>query len=166
MSSVADETTSGSTTPKDSDSTGPRDSDSTTPKDAEENGGRAGRTRRRPRVSARQVAHGAKVGSDAVRARVASIVWIVAMVCGVILALGAILAALHDYVNPGNLIVETIRGMGNVIAGPFGDINDAGKFRGGVFDLGKASKDALANWGVAALVYLVAGRIVSRVIHP
>lgn len=158
MSSVADETTSGSTAPK--------ESDSKTPRDTEENGGKAGRPRRRPRVSARQVAHGAKVGSDAVRARVASIVWIVAVVCGVVLALGAILAALHDYVNPGNLIVETIRGIGNVIAGPFGDINDAGRFRGGVFDLGSASKDALANWGAAALVYFIAGRIVSRVIHP
>jgi hypothetical protein len=158
MSSVADETTSGGTAP--------RDSDSKAPRDAEENGGKAGRPRRRPRVSAKQVAHGAKVGSDAVRVRVASIVSIVATVCGVVLALGAILAALHDYVNPGTLIVETLRGMGNVIAGPFGDINDAGKFQGGVFDLSSASKDALANWGAAALVYLVAGRIVSRVIHP
>jgi hypothetical protein len=158
MSSVADETTSGSTAP--------RDSGSKAPTDAEENGGRAGRPRRRPRVSAKQVAHGAKVGSDAVRVRVASIVGIVAVVCGVILALGAILAALHDYVNPGNLVVETIRSMGNVIAGPFGDIDDAGKFQGGVFDLSTTAKDALANWGAAAVVYLVAGRIVSRVIHP
>jgi hypothetical protein len=147
MSSVADETTSGKRAPKD-----------------EESGAKAGR--RRPRVSAKQVAHGAKVGSDAVRARVASIVWIVAVVCGVILALGAILAALHNYVNPGNPIVEMIRGLGNVIAGPFGDINDAGKFRGGVFDLSSPSKDALANWGVAAVVYLVVGRVVDRIIRP
>jgi hypothetical protein len=148
MSSVADETTSG----KEPTTTG------------EAAAGKARRPRRR--ISARQVAHGAKVGSDAIRSRIASVVWIIAVVCAVILALGAVLAALHNYVNPGNPVVETIRGVGNVIAGPFGDIDDAGKFRGGVFDLSTTAKDALANWGVATVAYLVVGRVLDRVIRP
>jgi len=119
----------------------------------------------RRRVSAKQVAHGAKVGSDAIRSRIASIVWIVAVVCAVILALAAILIALQDNVKSGNPIVEWLTGVSNVIAGPFGNV-EGSAFSGGLFNLDSTPKEALANWGVAALVYLVVGRLLDRVIRP
>lgn len=150
MSSVADETTSGN---------------EATPKAADEGGTKTGPPRRRPRVSARQVAHGAKVGSDAIRSRIASIVWIVAVVCAVVLALAAVLIALQDNVKAGNPIVEWLTNASNVLAGPFGDVN-RNAFNGGVFDLASTPKEALANWGVAAVVYLIVGRVLDRLIRP
>jgi hypothetical protein len=147
MSSVADGTTSGSKVPR----------------DADENG-KADRPRRRPRVSAKQVAHGAKVGSDAIRSRVASIVWIVAVICGVILVLAALAVALGA--QPNNPIVQWLSSAANVLAGPFGGLHH------GVFEFKTKSgaddtvKNALINWGLAAVVYLVLGRIISRLIRP
>jgi hypothetical protein len=152
MSSLADDTTSGSETS----STGA----STT--------GRQARPRRRPSVSARQVAHGAKVGSDAIRSRVASVVWIAFVVLAVIIALGALLIAL-DPVNERNTAVQWLTDSAQNIANlvvPFGGPH------GGVFDFAKKSgspdqvKNVLVNWGIAAVVYLVVGRIADRIIRP
>ena len=150
MSSVADETTSGN---------------EATPKAEEEGGTKTRRPRRRPRMSARQVAHGAKVGSDAIRSRIASVVWIIAVLCAVVLALAAVLIALQDNVKAGNPIVEWLTNASNVIAGPFGDVRK-NAFNGGIFNLSSTPKEALANWGVAAVLYLVAGRVLDRVIRP
>jgi hypothetical protein len=147
MSAVTDETTS----------------DKQTSAKGEDEGGK--KTRRRPRVSAKQVAHGAKVGTDAVRSRIASIVWIVAVACATILALAAVLIALQDNVKSGNPIVEFLTDMSNVIAGPFGEVS-GNAFRGGIFNLDSTPKEALANWGVAAVIYLVIGRIADRIIRP
>jgi hypothetical protein len=49
-----------------------------------------------------------------------------------------------------------------VLAGPAGDQN------GGIFDFGPKdeAKNALANWGVAAIFYLVVGRLLDRIIRP
>jgi hypothetical protein len=147
MSAVTDETTS---------------SKETSAKDEPEGGKKS---RRRPRVSAKQVAHGAKVGTDAIRNRIASIVWIVAVACAVVLALSAVLIALQDNVKSNNVIVEWLTTMSNVVAGPFGETS-GNSFRGGIFNLDSTPKEALANWGVAAVIYLVVGRIADRVIRP
>jgi hypothetical protein len=147
MSAVTDETTS---------------SKDTSAKDEAEG---SKKSRRRPRVSARQVAHGAKVGTDAIRSRIASIVWIVAVACAVVLALAAVLIALQDNVKSDNPIVEWLTSMSNVIAGPFGETSGS-SFRGGIFNLDSTPKEVLANWGVAAVLYLVVGRIADRVIRP
>jgi hypothetical protein len=131
------------------------------PTSAEHEGAEAKKSRRRPRVSARQVAHGAKVGSDAIRSRIASVVWIVAVLFAVILALAAVLIAL-DSANEQNAVVEWLTNTAGVLAGPAGDET------GGIFDFGRneEAKNALANWGVAALFYLVLGRLLDRVIRP
>ncbi|MGH3356750.1 MAG: hypothetical protein ACRDOJ_12705, partial [Nocardioidaceae bacterium] len=54
------------------------------------NGGSAKKPRRRG-PSAKTVARQAKAGTDAVRSRIASLVWIIAVVCAAILAIGALL---------------------------------------------------------------------------
>jgi hypothetical protein len=126
----------------------------------EESGAKSNR-RRRPRVSAKQVAHGAKIGTDAVRSRIASIVWLVAVACAVVLALAAVLTALSP-ANQDNSVVEWLTSSADVLAGPLGGAD------GGVFDFGRneEAKNALANWGLAAIVYLVIGRVLDRIIRP
>jgi len=173
MSSVANEPTSDKETP--AKETPPKESSAkeAPAQEAPANGSRskgerpdAGKekpSRRRPKVSAKQVAHGAKVGTDAVRNRIASIVWVVAVVCAVILILAALAVALGAQAN--NPIVEWLGHAANVLAGPFGGLHH------GVFELKTKSgaddtvKNALINWGLAAMVYLVVGRIISRVIR-
>jgi hypothetical protein len=146
MSSVTDDTTSGK---------------EITP-DEGEAGTKSRRPRRRPRVSAKQVAHGAKVGSDAIRSRIASVVWLVAVLFAAVLALAAILVAL-DPVDKQNSVVEWLTGAADVLAGP------AGNESGGIFTFESANaqaKNALANWGIAAVFYLVVGRVLERIIRP
>jgi len=135
--------------------------DTASDKTRSEEDGKGKQSRRRPRVSARQVAHGAKVGTDAIRARIASVLWIVAVVFAVILALAAILVALGP-ANEQNAVVEWLTDTASVLAGPAGDQN------GGIFDFGRneEAKNALANWGIAAIFYLVVGRLLDRVIRP
>jgi hypothetical protein len=135
--------------------------DTTSGKQTEHEEGNAKKPRRRPRVSARKVAHGAKVGSDAIRSRIASVVWIIAVVFAVILALAAVLVAL-DPANEQNAVVEWLTNTASVLAGPAGDQN------GGIFDFGRneEAKNALANWGIAALFYLIVGRVLDRIIRP
>ncbi len=146
MASVADDTTSDKATP---------------PKDEGDTGEKSGRTRPRPRESAKQVAHGAKVGSDVIRSRIASVIWIIAVVCAVILAFAAVLTAL-DPANEQNSVVQWLTSTADVLAGPLGGKD------GGIFDFGNNddAKNALANWGLAAVLYLVLGKVLDRVIRP
>lgn len=120
----------------------------------------ARRPRRRPTVSAKQM----KDGSDAVRSRIASVVWIVAVVCALILAIGALLVALPA--QESNPIVDWVTHTASALAGPFGGLHH------GIFDFQQKSggddvvKNALANWGLAAMFYLVVGRVADRIIRP
>jgi hypothetical protein len=54
------------------------------------------------------------------------------------------------------------------IDGPFWRIfefTEVGK-SGGIREVHDVSKEVLVNWGLAAVAYLVAGRILDRVIRP
>lgn len=99
-----------------------------------------------------------------VRTRVAQVVWVVCVVCALILALGALCVALKA--NPTNNLVRFI-------------LDTANKLDFGIFERGKdgvyhavgtthaaRTKNAIVNWGLAALVWLVGGQIVSRIIKP
>ena len=99
---------------------------------------------------------------DAVRAQVARAVRIVFAVLAGILALGALLVVLRANVNQGNAVVKLVTDVADAISGPFSR-------NGGIFDFhGKdaESKDALVNWGIAAVVYLLIGRALATVIGP
>ena len=106
----------------------------------------------------------AKAAVDKVRARVAQAVWLVCVVAALILAAGALCVALGA--NTDNSLVKFI-------------LDTADKLDLGVFSRGKdgffhwkgnsdsaATKNAVVNWGLAALVWLVGGRILERVIAP
>ncbi len=94
-------------------------------------------------------------GTSQVRTRVASVVWLVAVVCALFLAVGALLVALR--MNEENTLVAFVLDGANLL--------DLGVFKD--FD-GKdaAVKEALTNWGIAAVIYLVIGKILDRVIRP
>ena len=99
---------------------------------------------------------------NAIRAKLARIWSIVFGVLAAILALGALLVVLRSNINEANSVVKLITDIADTISGPF-SLDD------GVFDFtGKnaEAKNALLNWGIAAIVYLVIGRVGSNLIAP
>ncbi|WP_254185496.1 hypothetical protein [Nocardioides panacis] len=103
----------------------------------------------------RQVGRKVVAGTNAIRARIASVVWLVAVVCALFLAVGALLVALK--MNQDNAIVAfVLDGAAKLDFGSFKDFT--GK--------GAATKEALTNWGIAAVIYLVVGKVLDRIIRP
>ena len=99
---------------------------------------------------------------NAIRSKVARAVRIVFGVLAAILALGAVLVVLRSNINESNSIVKFITDVADAISGPFSRDD-------GIFDFtGKnaASKNALLNWGIAAVVYLLIGRFLAGAIEP
>ncbi|THI98695.1 hypothetical protein E7Z54_13340 [Nocardioides sp.] len=100
---------------------------------------------------------------NAARARdiAARAVWVVCMVLALILAVAAFSFALEA--NEDNGLVILVRDLADV-------------FDLGFFDLGNPVKDfsapnakvktALFNYGIAAVVYLVLGRVLERLLRP
>ena len=101
-----------------------------------------------------------RAGSNAVRSRLASVVWLVAVVCALFLAIGALLVALDA--NEKNSIVQFVLRGAELLQGPFSRDNGVFTFRGADADV----KNALVNWGIAAVVYLVIGKVLDRLIRP
>ncbi|MEU0095173.1 hypothetical protein [Kribbella sp. NPDC006257] len=97
------------------------------------------------------------VGSGVRKARnlIASVVWLIAVLAAAVLALGALFTAL-DQTNQSNEIVRFVLERGHDVVGPFKDL----------FRLETAKNTLLVNWGIAALVYLIAGKILERFIRP
>ena len=99
---------------------------------------------------------------NAIRAKVARAVRIVFGVLAAILALGAVLVVLRDNINADNVVVKAITDIADAISGPF-------SLQDGIFDFkGKnaVAKNALLNWGIAAVVYLLIGRFLANAIAP
>ena len=102
------------------------------------------------------------LSQHAVRTQVARVVRIVFIVLAVVLALGALLVVLRDSVNEQNSIVKLVTDIADAVSGPFSKDD-------GIFDFsGKnaVAKNALLNWGIAAIVYLVLGRVIAGVVGP
>ncbi len=98
-----------------------------------------------------------KKGTDALRNRIASVIWIVAVLCAVVLALGALLISLDA--NTDNSLVDLVIRTARRLDGPFGNVF--------TFDGDNAkTKARLVNWGLAALAYLIVGRVLERVVRP
>lgn len=115
-----------------------------------------------PKTSTDESKSARRPTTDALRHQLARVVRIVFTVLAAILAVGAILVVLRDNVNDQNTIVRFVLDVGDAISGPFSRDN-------GIFDFSgenAAAKNALVNWGIAAVVYLVLGRVLSGVIAP
>lgn len=89
-----------------------------------------------------------------IRTVLATAVFTVAVLAALVLALGATLVALEA--NQGNVIVAGILDLAHQLEGPFADI----------FTFDSYVKQILINWGIAAVVFLVVGRVLERVLRP
>lgn len=102
-----------------------------------------------------------KGATSTARSKLASLVWLVAVVCALFLAVGALLVALKA--NQDNAIVAFVLDAADTL--------DLGVFsrEEGIFTFEKdrdGVQSALVNWGLAALAYLVVGKVVDRIIRP
>ena len=96
-----------------------------------------------------------------VRSYVATAVWVLAVLAAVILAVGALLVTL-DF-NKDNAVVDFFTTTANKI--------DFGVFKEFTPGKGETAQDVrtkmvLVNWGIAAVLYLVGGKILERIIRP
>ncbi|GAB3196599.1 hypothetical protein GCM10027062_06240 [Nocardioides hungaricus] len=95
------------------------------------------------------------------RAVVAQAIWLAAVVCALFLAVGALLVALDA--NQDNALVRLVLDVADVVdVEVFSRGNGVFHFTGA----DAATKNALANWGLGAIAYLVVGRVLERVARP
>lgn len=101
------------------------------------------------------------INVDEVRIRVAQVLWIVCVIFALFLAVGALTYALKA--NTDNGLVEFVRDWANrVDLGVFSQENGIKEFVGKNSDV----KNALFNWGLGAVFWLVVGRALDRIIRP
>jgi len=99
--------------------------------------------------------------ADKIRTIVARVVWLIFVICALALAVAALLKALDA--RPENNLVNLVY-----------DVAKAADL--GIFDLGNPIKEfdgdnaetktALFNYGIGSILFLIAGRIVEKLIHP
>jgi hypothetical protein len=99
---------------------------------------------------------------DQIRETIAKVLRIVFLVCSVVLALGAFLVAARDNVSQDNALVKFVLDVADAIDGPFSRSNGIFEFHG----QNAETKDAVVNWGIAAIVYLAIGRYLQRLLAP
>ncbi len=98
-----------------------------------------------------------------VRERLGHVLWLVCVAFALFLAVGALLIVLGSSIDRDNALVEFVLDGAKVF-----DL-DVFSIDGGVVDfVGKNSdeKNALANYGMGAVVWLVVGRVLQRVVRP
>ena len=100
-------------------------------------------------------------GVAALRTRLAQLIWLAAVVCALLLALGALCIALGA--NQDNALVGAIiDGADAVALGVFSRDEGIFTFEGAE----AATQNALADWGLGAVAYLVAGRALEALVRP
>ena len=115
------------------------------------------RTGSQRRGTRRSVAHVV----DAVRARLAQVVWLVCVLAALVLAVGALLVALRA--DEGNDLVSFVLAATDTVdLGVFSRDDGLTQFVGK--DAGV--RNALVNWGIGAIAWLVLGRVLDRLIRP
>jgi hypothetical protein len=99
-----------------------------------------------------------------VRQWVARGAWLLCALFALILAVGALLIALHGAgSNPENGLYKFFVNSGDKLdLSAFSRDNGLFSFTGD----DAQTKNALTNWGIAAVVWLVIGRVLDRVIRP
>jgi hypothetical protein len=103
----------------------------------------------------------AAVNATSVRTRVAQVVWLLFVIPALFLALGALCVAL-DFNQDNPLVEFVLDGANAVDLGVFSMDDGIKTFEGSNAD----TKNALFNWGIGAIVWLIVGRILERIIRP
>jgi hypothetical protein len=104
------------------------------------------------RESAEKDGLGAAGAVAAATRGLARLIWLAAGIIAAIIALGILFIVLEA--NPDNTIVSAIDDAANALVGPFD----------GMFELDNAETTVALNWGIAAVVYLVLGALIARLI--
>ncbi len=100
-------------------------------------------------------------GVAMVRTRLGQLLWLVCLVFALFLAIGALTYALDA--NSDNALVSFVRdGADAVDLGVFSLENGIKEFVGKNSD----TKNALFNWGLGAVFWLIAGRLLDRIVRP
>jgi hypothetical protein len=86
------------------------------------------------------------------RASLARAVTLAATVVAAVLVLGILLVVLEA--NRSNDIVQVVRDAAQFLAGPFD----------GLFNLERNKVELVVNWGIAAVVWFLVGRLIARLI--
>lgn len=108
--------------------------------------------------------------TDRLRNIAASVVWVVAVVCALTLAVGALLVSL-DF-NRDNAVVDFVLNIANSIDfGEFKDFKPDVEKGASAADRESArqsaeTKSVMVNWGIAAIIYLVVGKVLERLLRP
>ena len=103
---------------------------------------------------------GSRAGNR-IRTHLGQLIWLAAVVCALFLAVGALLVALDA--NVDNALVRFVLDVAAVVdLDVFSRGNGVFAFEGA----DAATKNALANWGLGAIAYLVVGRTLERIVRP
>ncbi|MBO0842709.1 MAG: hypothetical protein J2O46_05955 [Nocardioides sp.] len=96
-----------------------------------------------------------------VRSYAARIIWVIALIAALLLAIGALMIALKA--NPSNGLVKFVLDAADTVdLGLFSRVNGIKQFTGN----DAVIKNALFNWGIGALAWLIVGRIVAGIVRP
>jgi hypothetical protein len=96
-----------------------------------------------------------------VRTGVAQVVWLLCVVAALFLAAGALCVAL-DFNEGNGLVAFVIDGADLFDLDVFSREHGIKEFKGQSAGL----KNALFNWGIGAIAWLVVGKVVERVVRP
>ena len=92
----------------------------------------------------------------------AAIVKLAFTTVAILLSLGALLVVAGDAISATNVLVKAIWNIDNFFDGPFS--RDHGVF---AFTGDNAIKlDAVCNWGLAAIVYMIVGNVLRSFLQP
>ena len=91
-------------------------------------------------------------GAAVARASIARAVMLIASAAALVLLIGILLVVLEA--NRSNELVQFVRDAASLLAGPFDDL----------FTLDSNKAEKAVNWGLAAVVWLALGRLVSRLL--
>ena len=95
------------------------------------------------------------------RVQVARLLWLLCALAALILAVGALMVAVDA--NPHNALVQWVLDAADKLdLGVFSRKDGIKQFSGH----DAATKNALVNWGLAAVAWLVVGRVLDRVVRP
>jgi hypothetical protein len=105
----------------------------------------------------------AKAAVNRVRARVAELVWVVCVLAALVLAAGALCIALKA--NPDNGLVRFCTDAADKLdLGAFSRTDGVAHWKGQSHSA--LTKNACVNWGLAAMVWLVGGKIAEKLLRP
>jgi len=105
----------------------------------------------------------AKAAANLVRTRIAQLVWILCVLAALVLAIGALCIALKA--NADNELVKFFVDTADKLdLGVFSRTDGVAHWKGHSHEA--LTKNACVNWGLAAVVWLIAGKVLERLIRP